>query len=100
MTIGSKTPESGLRVACLQMEPRIGEKSENVARSLEMMERAARAGAKLVVLPELCNTGYVFSTREEAFELAEEVPGGPTTAGLAAGGSRPRHDDRCRDHGA
>jgi hypothetical protein len=80
MTIGSKTPESGLRVACLQMEPRIGEKSENVARSLTLVEKAARAGAKLVVLPELCNTDYVFSTREEAFELTKEVPGGPTTA--------------------
>jgi predicted amidohydrolase len=79
MSIGSKTPESSLRIACLQMEPRVGEKSENVARSLEMLEKAAHVGVKLVVLPELCNTGYVFNTREEAFELAEEVPGGPTT---------------------
>lgn len=72
-------PESALRVACLQMEPHVGEKERNLARSLEMIEQAARAGAKLAVLPELCNTGYVFETRDEAFGLAEEVPTGPTT---------------------
>lgn len=71
--------ESALRVACLQMEPRIGEKERNVKRTLELIERAAQAGAKLAVLPELCNTGYVFETRDEAFELAEPVPNGPTT---------------------
>jgi predicted amidohydrolase len=31
------------------------------------------------VLPELCNSGYVFESREEAFSLAEPVPDGPTT---------------------
>jgi predicted amidohydrolase len=80
MSTAIKTPEAKLRVACLQMEPRIGEKSANVARSLEMLEEAARTGVKLAVLPELCNTGYVFDTRDEAFELAEEVPSGPSTA--------------------
>jgi len=33
---------------------------------------------RLAVLPELCNTGYVFETREEALGLSEEVPDGPT----------------------
>lgn len=73
------TAESTLRVACLQMEPRIGEKARNLARSLELIETAARAGVQLAVLPELTNTGYVFETREEAFALAEPVPDGPTT---------------------
>ena len=31
------------------------------------------------MLPELCNSGYVFETRDEAFALAETVPDGPTT---------------------
>jgi len=83
MSTGTKIPESGLRVACVQMEPRIGKKEANLARSLEMIEEAVAAGATLVVLPELCNTGYVFETREEAFALAEEVPGGSTTASWA-----------------
>jgi predicted amidohydrolase len=77
--------ESRMKVACLQMEPRIGQVQANVARSLEMIAQAAQAGAKLAVLPELCNTGYVFKTREEALELSEEVPDGPTCeAWLAA----------------
>jgi N-carbamoylputrescine amidase len=72
-------PESEIRVACLQMEPHVGDKAGNVARSLQLIERAAEAGARLVVLPELTSSGYVFATREEAFSLAESVPGGPTT---------------------
>ena len=75
--------ESTLRVACLQMEPRIGDKAYNLKRTLEMIGDAASAGARLLVLPELCNTGYVFETREEAFRLAEALPGGPTTEAWA-----------------
>jgi len=70
--------ESRIRVACLQMEPRIGQVKANVARSLELIAQAAGAGAQLAVLPELCNTGYVFATREEALDLSEAVPDGPT----------------------
>ena len=70
--------KSRMKVACLQMEPRIGQVQANVARSLELIAEAAKAGARLAVLPELCNTGYVFETREEAVALSEEVPNGPT----------------------
>ena len=70
--------ESRMKVACLQMEPRIGQVQANVARSLELIAQAAQAGARLAVLPELCNTGYVFKTRDEALALSEEVPAGPT----------------------
>ena len=73
----NQTPIS-LRIACVQMEPRVGQKADNLRRSLEYIEAAAAAGARLVVLPELCNTGYVFNSREEAFEAAEPVPGGPS----------------------
>jgi predicted amidohydrolase len=72
-------PESHLRVACVQTEPVIGEKARNVRDTLERVAEAASAGANLVVLPELCNTGYVFETRDEAFALAETVPDGETT---------------------
>jgi len=71
--------EALVKIACVQMEPIVGKKDENVRRSIEMIEEAAGNGASLVVLPELCNSGYVFETREEAFALSEEVPGGPTT---------------------
>lgn len=74
---------NGPVVACVQMEPRVGEKRENVARSIEYIEEAAKNGASLVVLPELTNTGYVFADREEAFSLAEDLPAGETAQAWA-----------------
>lgn len=67
-----------VKVACIQMEPAVGEKQRNVDRSIDMIEKAAADGAQLVVLPELCNSGYVFNSVEEARGLAEPIPGGPT----------------------
>lgn len=78
MTAASTHAESHLRVACLQMNPAIGETRRNVAHSLDMIGAAVSQGANLVVLPELCNTGYVFETRAEAFALAESVTDGPS----------------------
>ena len=71
--------ESPITVACIQMEPKIGEKKANVAHSLDKIAEAAGKGARLIVLPELCNSGYVFASRHEAFTLAEPVPNGPTS---------------------
>lgn len=65
-------------VATVQMQPVVGSKDANVEHSLELIEEAAREGARLIVLPELCNSGYVFNSREEAFELAEPVADGAT----------------------
>lgn len=70
--------EATVRVACIQMEPRVGQKAENIQHSLELINQAADAGATLLVLPELANSGYVFETRDEAFALSEPVPGGET----------------------
>jgi predicted amidohydrolase len=71
--------EAAVTVASIQMEPRIGEVERNLARSIALIEAAAGRGAELVVLPELCNTGYVFESRQEARALAEEIPDGPST---------------------
>src|SRR5215831_5308373 len=70
--------EATVKIACIQMEPIVGEKKQNVQRSLGLIEEAAVNGAHLLVMPELCNSGYVFDSREEAFALAEEIPNGPT----------------------
>jgi N-carbamoylputrescine amidase len=71
--------EAEVRVACIQMEPIVGQKDSNLKRSVELLEEAAGQGARLVVLPELCNSGYVFENRAEAFELSESIPDGLST---------------------
>jgi predicted amidohydrolase len=70
--------DNTIGVACIQMQPRIGEKTENVARGAELIEQAHARGARVVVLPELCNSGYVFQSRKEAFALSEPLDGGDT----------------------
>jgi predicted amidohydrolase len=72
--------EAALKVASIQMEPVFGETAGNVACSIALLEEAAEKGARLAVLPELCNTGYVFESRSELRALAEEIPAGPSTA--------------------
>ena len=84
--------ESMVRVACIQMEPVVGEKERNLRHSLSLIGKAADNGAKLIVLPELCNSGYMFSSREEAFSLAEDIPDGPTAkAWMEIAASRDLH---------
>jgi predicted amidohydrolase len=78
MTDRANNRAGAIVVACVQMHPKVGDKAANVAASLAFIERAAADGARLIVLPELANSGYVFESREEAFALAEEVPAGPT----------------------
>jgi predicted amidohydrolase len=72
------------------MRPEIGEKDKNLRYSLELVATAADNGAKLIVLPELCTSGYVFVSRPEAWSLAEEIPDGPTVAAWA---------ELCRERG-
>ncbi|GLS46824.1 nitrilase family protein [Methylobacterium brachythecii] len=73
-----------LQVSCIQFEPIFGDVAGNVSRSCELIRAAAASGSKLVVLPELANTGYVFQSTDEAAALAEEVPTGPTSEAWGA----------------
>ncbi|HZB82789.1 MAG TPA: nitrilase-related carbon-nitrogen hydrolase [Rubrobacteraceae bacterium] len=68
-----------MRVACAQYAIRDGNPEANLKRSVAALLDAARAGADLVVLPELANSGCDLS-REQALALAEELgdPGAPT----------------------
>jgi predicted amidohydrolase len=88
MSQGRTRDEAAVMIACIQMEPVVGAKERNVERTLERIEEAAARGARLIVLPELCNSGYVFESREEAFALAEEIPHGPTCKVWAAAAAR------------
>ena len=72
-------------VACCQLAPRIGEADTNRALAHDAIVDAADRGARVVVLPELVNSGYVFEGLDEALTLAEPLDG-PTVsdwAGLA-----------------
>lgn len=71
--------ESLIKVAAIQFEPRIGNKAHSVKEGLKLIEKAGNQGVKLMVLPELSNSGYIYNSREEAFKMAELVPDGPTT---------------------
>ncbi len=74
--------ESQICISCIQFEPTFGAVRENVDRALEKIAKAKSLGADLIVLPELCNTGYVFETRKEAFALSETVDGGSSIRAL------------------
>jgi predicted amidohydrolase len=63
-------------VALAQIQPTTADKCANLEKFVGYLERAALAGAHLVVFPELALTGYGCGDR--FFELAEEVPG-PST---------------------
>jgi predicted amidohydrolase len=68
-----------LRIGYFQFDPTFGE----IKRNLDYVsDRLAGVQCDLMVLPELFNTGYQFVSVAEVRDLAEEVPGGPTTARL------------------
>ncbi|MBI3076082.1 MAG: hydratase [Deltaproteobacteria bacterium] len=71
-------PRLDLTVAVCQFGPAFGEVAQNVKRSLALIEEAAGQGAELVILPELCSSGYAFQSAREVAGLAEPVPDGPT----------------------
>jgi predicted amidohydrolase len=76
-----------MKVAAVQMDVKILENAQNLAKVLEHLERAAQEGAKLVVFPECALSGYCFTSREEALPAAETIPG-PSTEKLAAAARR------------
>jgi predicted amidohydrolase len=70
-----------LRVGFVQTAPVVGDLDGNRER---LLARTRQVDADLLVLPELCQSGYVFSSREEAYSLSEPIPAGPTSQALAA----------------
>jgi predicted amidohydrolase len=74
-----------IRAGFVQTDPVFGRVDENVEAAVKEIEAL---GAGLVVLPELFSTGYQFCSKSEAMDLAEEIPGGPTTEALLDVASR------------
>lgn len=61
-----------MRLGFLQMSPRFGDVDRNVGSIENALRRVRRA---TIVLPELVTTGYVFVSRQEAWDLAESRRG-------------------------
>ncbi|NHK32127.1 MAG: acyltransferase [Asgard group archaeon] len=65
-----------MKIGFIQFSPIFGEKEKNISKSVELITKGA--DADLLVLPELCNTGYLFIDKSELKRLGEEVQNGLT----------------------
>ena len=65
-------------VAVCQLGLAVGEVESNRAAAAAAVTEAAGRGAELVVLPELCDSGYVFTDEAEARKLATPAADSPT----------------------
>jgi predicted amidohydrolase len=82
---GQSADHRVLRVATVQMESKAGDKSANFAKMESFIAEAAQQGAKLIVFPECCITGYWFIrnlTAKELGNLAEPIFGGESSQRL------------------
>ena len=66
-----------IQVAAIQMDVRPVSTVERLARAGQLVAAAVTAGAQLVVLPEIFNTGYVYA--DENHGRAERITG-PTVS--------------------
>ena len=72
-----------IKVAVVQMDPKLGQNEINLRRIVDLHREAAANGAQLIVFPECATSGYGFADLETAWAAAESVPG-PTTEALQA----------------
>lgn len=67
-------------VAAIQFEPKLLDVHKNLAVASQMTFEAAAKGACLVVLPELCTSGYAMKDKREAADCAQTKDGYQTEA--------------------
>lgn len=73
-------------VACVQFAPELADRDATIASLAPLLDQTR--GADIVVLPELCNSGYHFEYVEQALESSETVRGSVFLRYL---------QERCRD---
>lgn len=80
-------------MACCQIAPSVPRVRENIELTRAAIRDAVAAGAELVVLPELCSSGYVFESADEA-RAAAELGSGALDGWVAeaADTARPGHE--------
>ncbi|MBM3194173.1 MAG: hypothetical protein FJZ60_00230 [Chlamydiae bacterium] len=71
---------NSLIVAAVQFEPKLLDVHKNISVAQQMVFEAAGKGARVVVLPELCLSGYVLQSKEEAASVCQERDGYQTEA--------------------
>lgn len=62
-----------MRAGFLQFQPEFGKPESNIEKIRELI---SAEDFDLIVLPELANSGYLFSIRDELIRLSENIPGG------------------------
>jgi len=67
-----------MKIACVQMDVRIGEVERNLDAMEERLRAAAASSSVLTVFPECAVSGYCFENLAEARPFAESVPGPAT----------------------
>ena len=86
-----------VRVACCQLEPQVGHKASNLAKTADFIERAAAEGARIIVLEtpgrlQLTNHGRFVDGQPEDYYLGLRTPGnfaaGKHLSGLGKVGKR------------
>ena len=74
-----------LRIAAVQMNANLAPTADRLARADRLVTEAAGAGAELVVLPELFNTGYAYA---DANHRLAETLSGPTVTWMRQSAAR------------
>lgn len=67
-------------VAAIQFAPQLLDVQKNLTTALQLTFEAAAKGARVIVLPELCTSGYVMHGPREAMECAQDRHGYQTEA--------------------
>ena len=72
-----------MKIACVQMDVKIGEVDYNLAAIEDRLRETARNRTKLAIFPECAVTGYCFESLDEARPFAQTIPG-PATDRITA----------------
>ena len=62
-----------MRIVCQQLAPTVGDDAANMAAIDRAIDEALSLGADLIVLPELCTSGYVFESEVEVAAAALSI---------------------------
>ncbi|OPX10082.1 nitrilase-related carbon-nitrogen hydrolase [Mycobacterium sp. AT1] len=68
------------KVAAVEFNPELFELERNIKRACAVVDEAAAAGAKLIVLPEAALSGYIYRDLEQFLPYMDSVPGAGTDA--------------------